>query len=720
MKSKSTSGLSKGTTVSPRSRADGSSAANGLRPDLAKDMGSAESCDSNEMQALRDLLNTNEYPDDEENSGSNMDTRDFAYLNSAVHDLFLRSIAARTSIRLGKGPYATGEGPSRMVTETRRGSDNSRFSSRKGSETGSILHSKKFFTGLSAADESMTSGTSAKNSSTKQLEMATIAIERVESQEIVEQDQRATKSLRHAFSENHLHISPHVMPIDPSGITNSVSVQSILKKGRDVSRGSLLPSQDGSVHSVKADPLNAPALPLGNNNLTVPGSETAGQRIRPASFSPPRDPERLANVAPTVLESLQATDASADTKPSENAEVTPTRLPRRSSSDRRERAKRRQQRAQAPLFPEAPLDAEIEQEQVVKPPISFWKSLRHPIEEAPYTKWNLKFHPGVESLYSIYIYHLLQASVKKALWFFTVGWFIYAVFTIALFSNLSHIIRHVGTAAAFLTTLTAAILSHQKSYANWYQVINMVWAVVIALQSILISVSDHMNFAKTDTLQIPPHFVLANSVVYVTMNFIGFYYRYTSELFFRRAFVKYRGQYRCAERLIEAREQSEQLLRMILPGKIIEQLRKFEQKPDGAKMHETFMELDGVTVMFADIVGFTEFSSMTKADRLVAILSEIFAEFDSMIADFDLEKIKTIGDCIQVAGGVPDQLPDAEMIARSAEKVCFMALLMIETMKAISRKIGYTLQLRVGIHTGSVIGGVIGLWKFKYGKDFTR
>lgn len=74
----------------------------------------------------------------------------------------------------------------------------------------------------------------------------------------------------------------------------------------------------------------------------------------------------------------------------------------------------------------------------------------------------------------------------------------------------------------------------------------------------------------------------------------------------RRAFIKYKGQYRYAEKMVSTREQSEFLLKMILPEKIIETLRKYDGNPtERAKvsMHDTFIELSGVTILFADIVG---------------------------------------------------------------------------------------------------------------------
>jgi adenylate cyclase len=100
-----------------------------------------------------------------------------------------------------------------------------------------------------------------------------------------------------------------------------------------------------------------------------------------------------------------------------------------------------------------------------------------------------------------------------------------------------------------------------------------------------------------------------------------------------------------------AQKQSDYLLGMILPRKIIDTLGKYGGNPnarDKESMHDTFVELQGVSILFADIVGFTDFSGKVNTATLISILSDIFAEFDIMASELDLEKIKTIGDCVEV------------------------------------------------------------------------
>ncbi len=111
---------------------------------------------------------------------------------------------------------------------------------------------------------------------------------------------------------------------------------------------------------------------------------------------------------------------------------------------------------------------------------------------------------------------------------------------------------------------------------------------------------------------------------------------------------------------------------------------------------------------FADLVQFTRFSPAFSPEGLVAVLNEIFAEFDDIAEDRGLEKIKTIGDAYMAAAGLP--VPAADHAARAAH----MALDMMDFLDQFNDGSGFGLQLRVGIHSGTVVAGVIGRRKFIY------
>jgi class 3 adenylate cyclase len=152
--------------------------------------------------------------------------------------------------------------------------------------------------------------------------------------------------------------------------------------------------------------------------------------------------------------------------------------------------------------------------------------------------------------------------------------------------------------------------------------------------------------------------------------------------------------------LRQEKEKSEQLLLNILPAEIAERLMRTNESPA-----EHFEE---ATILFADIVGFTSISARIEPLQLVAGLNQIFSAFDQLTEKYGLEKIKTIGDAYMVVGGLPASRPD------HCEAIANMALDMQAYMQDAENIFRESLQIRIGINTGPVIAGVIGIKKFIY------
>ncbi|ARV61289.1 diguanylate cyclase [Nostocales cyanobacterium HT-58-2] len=146
--------------------------------------------------------------------------------------------------------------------------------------------------------------------------------------------------------------------------------------------------------------------------------------------------------------------------------------------------------------------------------------------------------------------------------------------------------------------------------------------------------------------------------------------------------------------------QSEELVLNILPQPIADRLQAGE-----SLIADQF---DEVSVLFADLVGFTPFSARKTPAALVEFLNEIFSKFDQLAEKYGLEKIKTIGDAYMVVGGLPKPSSD------HANKIAQMALEMQDCLAQFNAKHAEELQLRIGINTGSVVAGVIGMSKFSY------
>jgi class 3 adenylate cyclase len=170
--------------------------------------------------------------------------------------------------------------------------------------------------------------------------------------------------------------------------------------------------------------------------------------------------------------------------------------------------------------------------------------------------------------------------------------------------------------------------------------------------------------------------------------------------------VKLDEQYKLLQ---EEQEKSERLLLNILPGHIAERLKQ---------QHTTIADgFSDVTVMFADIINFTRLSEEMPPKFMVTLLNEVFSHFDQLAEKFALEKIKTIGDAYMVAGGLDEHHRSGK--AKDSDQdycgaICGMAIEMRDYMEALSGIKKARLQIHVGIGTGPVVAGVIGMKKFIY------
>jgi class 3 adenylate cyclase len=147
-------------------------------------------------------------------------------------------------------------------------------------------------------------------------------------------------------------------------------------------------------------------------------------------------------------------------------------------------------------------------------------------------------------------------------------------------------------------------------------------------------------------------------------------------------------------------ERAESLLLNVLPGPIAERLKAGE-----APLADAFSDC---TVLFADIVGFTPLSTRLDAADLVGVLNDIFTRFDQLAEELGLEKIKTIGDSYMVASGIP--LPRDD----HALAMAHMALGMREVIQSLGELHGHRIGVRIGLHSGPAVAGVIGERKFIY------
>ena len=178
---------------------------------------------------------------------------------------------------------------------------------------------------------------------------------------------------------------------------------------------------------------------------------------------------------------------------------------------------------------------------------------------------------------------------------------------------------------------------------------------------------------------------------------IGMAAAYGLERFGRLVFLR--------ERELDAeRQRSDALLRNTLPTGIVERLKASDAPEIGsiADGHAS------VTVLFADLVGFTERAGQIAPHDLVVVLDDVFTAFDDLTDRLGMEKIKTVGDAYMAVAGAPEPRPD------HAEAAAEMALGIVDRVAGIRWPMGEPMQVRVGIASGPVVAGVIGRRKFAY------
>jgi class 3 adenylate cyclase len=164
-------------------------------------------------------------------------------------------------------------------------------------------------------------------------------------------------------------------------------------------------------------------------------------------------------------------------------------------------------------------------------------------------------------------------------------------------------------------------------------------------------------------------------------------------------YVIIRQNYFQSIELEEERKKSDKLLKNTLPEPVVERLKRGDEISD---------RFDEVTVLFADIVDFTPLADELEAREVVHLLDDIFSAFDGLVRDRNVEKIKTIGDEYFVASGVPEPVDD------HAIECAELALGMQDALTEFAHHDRSSFSLRIGINTGSLVGGIIGENRFAY------